>query len=229
MGLQYRNKFAAIIKVLINIAVSLGLYFVMGLSFAFVILWYSNVVMPDSLLIHLVETIGIVSAVIYLFQVYPTSSIPLTLNHRIRKTLFYGLLGGVTLAALHFPYHIVFQGSPIPNSSDISTNSPFLIILFLFLGAVVGPLFEELYFRGCIFRLLKTNLGFTAATAISSTLFAYGHDQNNFDVFFGKFIISLFLTFLYECSGNIISPIIAHSMGNTFWFSAIYLYKYGFI
>jgi membrane protease YdiL (CAAX protease family) len=77
---------------------------------------------------------------------------------------------------------------------------------------VIAPIVEEVIFRGCIYRILKSKIPIIFATIINSTLFALIH--YNVLSYILLFVLSIFLTYIYERNGSIICPIIIHSLFN---------------
>lgn len=199
------------------------------LLFIYIMIIFSSVSIPISLLSDLAITVGLTAGTVYLFQRYPPNKIPLISKSSKQKIILYGLIGGMLLALLIFPYKHILENSTISEGYLIRSDSNSLTILFLLLATAILPLLEELYFRGCIFRLIKHRVNFFTATLISSFLFVLYHNIISYGMFLKLFIVSLLLTFIYEYSGNIISPIIAHVLGNSVWYLAIYLHKYGLI
>jgi membrane protease YdiL (CAAX protease family) len=98
------------------------------------------------------------------------------------------------------------------------------LILLLFSQIVLfGPLAEELFFRGFVYKFMRTKFSFIAASAWTSFFFAMLHHtpQDMLPLFF----ISIALCYLYEKTQNILSPIIFHSIFNTFNFLLLFLLK----
>ena len=77
---------------------------------------------------------------------------------------------------------------------------------------VIAPIVEEVIFRGYIYRILKSKIPIIFATIINSTLFALIH--YNVLSYILLFVLSIFLTYIYERNGSIICPIIIHSLFN---------------
>lgn len=76
----------------------------------------------------------------------------------------------------------------------------------------VAPFFEEIFFRGFIYPLIKKFLGFKSAMILSSVLFAMLHFS--FLAFLPITCIGLFLAYLYEKTGSLFSSIVFHSLNN---------------
>ena len=77
---------------------------------------------------------------------------------------------------------------------------------------IFAPIVEEVIFRGFIYRILKSKLPIIFSMIISSTLFALIH--YNVLSYILLFVLSIFLTYIYERNGSIICPIIIHSLFN---------------
>jgi membrane protease YdiL (CAAX protease family) len=86
---------------------------------------------------------------------------------------------------------------------------------------IIAPVVEEIIFRGYIYRILKTKIPIMFAIIISSTLFSLIH--YNVLSFILLFVLSIFLTYIYERNGSIMCPIIIHSLFNLMM-SALIIY-----
>lgn len=86
-------------------------------------------------------------------------------------------------------------------------------LLLVFLTTVIAsPIAEEMVFRFMIYRRAKKYYGAIAATGISAVLFGIYHA--NAVQFVYAIGFSVLLILLYEKSGNILAPIIAHAGAN---------------
>ena len=77
---------------------------------------------------------------------------------------------------------------------------------------VIAPIVEEIIFRGYMYRILKSRIPIIFAVIISSTIFSLIH--YNVLSYILLFVLSIFLTYIYERNGSIICPIIIHSLFN---------------
>jgi membrane protease YdiL (CAAX protease family) len=77
---------------------------------------------------------------------------------------------------------------------------------------VVVPLTEELLFRGLLYRLLRRVWGAGPAMIITALGFAIVHGEPWF--LFGLFGLGLILAYLYEATGSLAAPLIAHAVHN---------------
>lgn len=94
--------------------------------------------------------------------------------------------------------------------------------LSLLLYPTVVPLTEELLFRRCIYRYLRLHLDVVSALCITSILFLAVHNLFSVAVVVIMFICSVIITLTYEINGNLIIPVIVHSLSNL----SILLLKY---
>ncbi len=85
-------------------------------------------------------------------------------------------------------------------------------VMFAAILLFVVPLAEELFFRGYAFRLLLRENGRATAYIVSSVLFAAVHFHPAGVVFY--LLCGLFLAWLTERTGRVVSPIMAHGVIN---------------
>ena len=93
----------------------------------------------------------------------------------------------------------------------------------LFVACVVGPLVEEIFFRGFLYPALRKYWGMGGAAVITATLFAGVHE--NIFSFVPIFFLGFVLCFLYETRKNLISCISLHMAHNTAFITYFFLIK----
>ncbi len=131
---------------------------------------------------------------------------------RFGRVCKYGLsLGAIFPALTMFVYvtrHIK------PPEFDVFAASGVLLKLFTTLDTVgIGPITEELLFRGFFYSTLRTRYGVFPAALLSSLFFAMAHPVGMEALIF-HFIRGLIFTWAYQKSGSIWGGIVAHSMNN---------------
>ena len=85
--------------------------------------------------------------------------------------------------------------------------------LSVFIGTVLlAPVFEELFFRGLIFRSLMQRYHVISAALVSATLFALLHWS--WPEFISLFVVALIYALLAQRSKSTLTPIIAHLVHN---------------
>ncbi len=86
------------------------------------------------------------------------------------------------------------------------------LMWYLLLSVTLGPIMEELLFRGICYRAMRTQYGIFFSTFVSAGLFALIHGTTaHIPVTVG---LSLFCTFLYECTGKLRQCIVLHIATN---------------
>jgi membrane protease YdiL (CAAX protease family) len=94
--------------------------------------------------------------------------------------------------------------------------SQFQRIYLAVIALIAAPLVEEVIFRGILYPTIK-QAGFPKlALWLTSILFALSHE--NAAAFLPLLFFAIVLTMLYEKTGNLLTPIIAHSSFNIFNF-----------
>ncbi|MDN5325971.1 MAG: protease family protein [Moorella sp. (in: firmicutes)] len=142
------------------------------------------------------------------------------------RALVAGLAGGLALFFLVIITGALLQTmfpnpSPQPFADLVAkARGPADLIIPLFLGTVLAPLTEELYFRGFLFPALKDRYGLQAGLVGSGVIFALLH----LDLwrFLPLALGGIGLAYLYERTGNILASIIAHATWNTVMILLLY-------
>ena len=95
--------------------------------------------------------------------------------------------------------------------------------------AVVGPIAEEVLFRGFLHGTLRKKLSAWATVLITATLFAALHlgiyqlDEWQWNVAIDTFVLSLWLGFMRERTGTIWVPILVHVIKNSLAFFVLFV------
>lgn len=109
-----------------------------------------------------------------------------------------------------------FIGNTWENSKTeaMRQNITFFTVLIAFISAaVISPIYEEIFYRGFIYRWLRTRVGFIGAITLSSAIFTIIHipTYNAMPVnFFGGILLAL----AYERTNSIWPSILIHGITN---------------
>jgi len=129
----------------------------------------------------------------------------------------WGLLG--------FPLSLIAQygGSIIElmifGQPSTSTNTAVILEIirqfpiFILFVSIAGPVMEEFVFRKAIGGFLVSKIGWIGASVISAIIFALIHFDGHYLVYG---FMGLLFSYLYYKSKNLLAPIIAHVLMNTF-------------
>lgn len=92
-----------------------------------------------------------------------------------------------------------------------SWSKPTLLLVPFFSTVIIGPLLEELVFRGCAFNSWNLRWGFSRAAFLSSCFFAVIHGVV---LALPAFVFSLVICQAYRETESLIIPISAHCVHN---------------
>ena len=112
-----------------------------------------------------------------------------------------GLLCAGLAVAGREPLHLI--RSPLPAAAGQR-------FLYFFVGGLVAPVFEELFFRGILFGYLR-RWGVPAAVLISTAVFAAFHLPT---IPLTQVVGGVVFAVAYHHSGSLITPITIHVLGN---------------
>lgn len=91
-------------------------------------------------------------------------------------------------------------------------DSPIALTLLALLAIVLAPIAEEIIFRGCIYRFLKSKMPTTMAMLVSGAFFASVHA--NLLALAPLMLVGFLLAYVYEKERNILVPICFHAFFN---------------
>ena len=138
-------------------------------------------------------------------------------------------LGAIGLALLAWFAYILFAGflSPLlqPDQEDVTrdlgTNKDELgsVAVAAFLIVLAAPLSEEIFFRGFMFGGLRRSMSLWPAAVISAAVWGSLHlGAGNIGVAVQLAVFGVILAWLYERSGTLWAPVLAHTINNTIAF-----------
>jgi membrane protease YdiL (CAAX protease family) len=95
------------------------------------------------------------------------------------------------------------------------------MITLALMAVILAPIVEEIIFRGCIYRFLKSQMTILPAQLISSAVFAFMHG-NTFS-FIPLIVVGVLLARVYEKTGSIVVAIWFHAFFNALSLSMLFL------
>lgn len=88
------------------------------------------------------------------------------------------------------------------------------LITFLLAGVLIGPIAEEMFFRGILYGFFR-KWGIPAAVILSTLLFVLPHSPSSgFGIPITQLIGGILFAVSYEIEKNLLVPITIHSLGN---------------
>ncbi len=152
--------------------------------------------------------------IVYLIRKYPIDKYIYGFQSvSIKGTLLWGIFGGIFLTILNFPFGSVIKGIGLTRSVEIINleSGAFFYIQYFVFAIVIIPIFEEIFYRGLVYRILKYRLDISWSALITSAIFGVVH-LNIMSALF-----SIVLIYLFERSKYLGAPIVAHSIMNLAW------------
>lgn len=138
-------------------------------------------------------------------------------SKNIIKLIVIGISFALTFNLLLYSLNKLFNFTNL--FDDNNTN----ILITLICSGILGPILEELIFRGIVYNNLKKITSGFKAVIISSLIFGLFH--GNIIQFVYGFIFNIILTKIYDRDNNILSPIIVHISANTIITLALFIIK----
>ncbi len=131
---------------------------------------------------------------------------------------FYWFMLAVLVGVIYWyiDHWLVDQIFNTNNSESIQSwqqaNSNYHFFSVFISSVIMAPVFEELFFRGLIFRSLLKQFNCIFATIVSALLFALIHWS--WPEFFSLFLVGLIYAVLAYKSNSVMTPLIAHLVHN---------------
>jgi membrane protease YdiL (CAAX protease family) len=131
----------------------------------------------------------------------------------------YGSLGiNVYLASLFsYDYAAALWGfkevTPIIAPNENLGNNLLSILLFILCQTILGPIIEEVYFRGLIFKHLSYRTGFVLSAVVSAILFAMLHDKS---LYLSAFFSGILYAYIYQKTSCLLYCIALHFLVNVY-------------
>ncbi len=100
-------------------------------------------------------------------------------------------------------------------------GEPITITILVLFAVLLAPFVEEIIFRGCIYRFLKSKTTFIAAQVLSGIVFSIMHF--NLMTFIPLVVIGIILARIYEKTGNLLVPMCFHAFFNGFSLLMLYI------
>lgn len=160
------------------------------------------------------------------------ASLGLTLKKYLKST-FLGLIGYITILPTMglilflvsmLAERIGYRPSPHPLFSIfLKEENMGLVLYYVFLGAIFGPVVEEIFFRGFAYSAIKKRTGPRWAILISAAIFALVH-MNIFS-FLPVMFLGITMAYLYEKTGSLIPSITLHIIHNSILISFVFLIR----
>jgi membrane protease YdiL (CAAX protease family) len=129
-------------------------------------------------------------------------------NRAVFWTVPVGLLA---VYAVSFAHDLVVHPEQQPIVSEFPRSGAG-VALFVVVAVIMAPLFEEVVFRGFLFRGLANSWGWVWGALASAAVFGLAHLQ--LDVFVPLFALGFALAWVYQRTGSLWTSITLHAVFN---------------
>lgn len=196
-----------------------GQHAVLVMVALFVLLWPAELI-SDFFGRILLQNIVMAALVVIIVRRTGASWADLGLHRQnLGRNIVTGFLGGLVISFLimFLLALLVLLTGRVPEEQEVASRLagipanwrmlwPALVVV------IAAPVAEELYFRGMIYPVLRARIGVDAAVLVSALFFSALHFS-----LFGLAPIAIsgaLLAYLYQRTGSLVTPIVAHSTWN---------------
>lgn len=159
-------------------------------------------------------------------QCYGFSLVTIGLGSLSASRIFIGCLIGCATATVYaIPRALLWPDDVVPFWVDGVFNvSPFHGIQIVIFGVLAGPLYEEVFFRGVLYRTLRTKLSWVPSTLLCTAAFALMHKPPV--QMTGALLLGLVTCYVIERRGSITECFAIHASYNFFVLAERIGYEY---
>jgi membrane protease YdiL (CAAX protease family) len=138
----------------------------------------------------------------------------------LKKGVIWSLCFGITIALIFSLLWLL--GVNVLKFFQTSKPLGYAGVLLIFVvGALIGPIAEEIFFRGILYGFFR-QWGFAPALVTSTILFVLPHFAGN-NIPLTQLVGGFLFAIAYEVEENLIVPIIIHCLGNLSIFSLSFI------
>ncbi len=105
----------------------------------------------------------------------------------------------------------------------LKENDTFFLIFLGIFACIIGPIVEEIFFRGFMYPALKNRLGIFWGVMITSVFFALLH--GNVAAFLPILILGILLIYIYERTKSLTYSILVHMIHNSVMLYFVFVFK----
>ncbi len=97
------------------------------------------------------------------------------------------------------------------------------LLFFTIFVSILGPIIEEIFFRGFMYNAIKKRIGIIGAAFISASIFSLLH--TNIVGFLPIMVLGLLLAYLYERTGSLVASMTVHVVHNSIIIGFVFFIK----
>ena len=151
----------------------------------------------------------------------------------VPKKIMIGFVGYVTCMPfllltllISFMAMTFFKAEPPPHPLVpivMKDESVLDLIYMMVFACILGPITEEIFFRGLLYPLFKKRVGIVLVAVLTAMLFAFLH--MNWVMVLSIFVLGILFAYLYEKTGSLLPSMFVHMLHNTIMFIFVFVVK----
>ncbi len=158
---------------------------------------------------------GVIALSIFLmeakyYKINISKYVNLVQYNNVGVSLFFGAIIGIVLGIIGYVYLLVIYKNYGLYANKLTHNIKFDVFIII-LYVILAPVFEEIIFRGIVYKGMRQWLPSIISIAISALIFAICHP---YMLVIPVFIVGLVTAWIYEKMGVLLPCIIIHSVYN---------------
>jgi len=127
-------------------------------------------------------------------------------------------LGFAAFVSTGFIILWIFKLNPVKMLHMRLPKDPLECLVFFIVGGIIGPVAEEIFFRGILYGFFR-KWGIVPALSLSSLFFVILHSSFGLTQIVGSILFAL----AYEIEGKLMAPVVIHVSGNIALFSISFI------
>jgi len=162
--------------------------------------------------VRLLEIITIIITVINWGNGLPSIGLDRSITEGFKKGLLWSAIFGLITGFIFLILYIAGK-NPLTLIHTRLPENRYDLFLFLCIGCIIGPVAEELFFRGILYGFFR-RWGISAALCFTTIIFIFAH-HNTGTIPVTQAAGGIVFAVAYEIEESLLVPIIIHILGNT--------------
>lgn len=164
----------------------------------------TNYINENTIWIVLIVALIFIPLLIFVYKKYQPN-----FNFKLNKNILYVILNALIISIIYNLF--IININKMLNINNNLVQSKYLLQIIISTG-LIGPIIEELLFRGVVFNKVKSFNNIKSSILITTFIFAFFHDSILQMIY--AFIVGYICINLYIKNKTLLVPIIFHIIGN---------------
>lgn len=164
----------------------------------------TNYINENTIWIVLIVALIFIPLLIFAYKKYQPN-----FNFKLNKNILYVILNALIISIIYNLF--IININKMLNINNNLVQSKYLLQIIISTG-LIGPIIEELLFRGVVFNKVKSFNNIKSSILITTFIFSFFHDSISQMIY--AFIVGYICINLYIKNKTLLVPIIFHIIGN---------------